>query len=296
MRVADKSVAETKELLNAAAQSGINMLDLADIYGEGQSEIVVGAALAEDKSLREKFFIQSKCGINKHGHKSCSGDLFTYYDYSYQYIIDSVEGILSRLRTDRIDSLLLHRPDVLFETDEVCEAFSRLHDSGKVLNFGVSNHNRYQMELLQKNLPFKLCANQLQLSCAFTPMFDAALNVNMENGAAVMRDGGTLEYCRLHDIPVQAWSSLQYGYFQGVFLGSEKFPELNRTLEAVAEELDTTPTAVALAWILRYPAKMQAVIGTTRPERVRESVQASELALSREQWYDIYVSAGNELP
>ncbi len=296
MRVANKSVAETRELLDTALECGINCLDLADIYGRGKSETVVGEALAEDKSLRDKFFIQSKCGINKYGTKVLDGSVFAFYDFSYDHIMESVEGSLRRLQTDHLDSLLLHRPDVLMEIDEICEAFTRLRDSGKVLDFGVSNQNTTQMELLRTSLPFELAANQVQLSCAFSPLVDAGMHVNMGVDAAVMRDGGVLEYCRLHGIAVQAWSVMQYGFFEGVFLGSDKYPELNATLDAIAEVHGTTPTAVALAWILRLPAKMQAVIGTTQPSRVRDSALAADVSLTRQQWYEIYWAAGNTLP
>ncbi|MCR5077476.1 MAG: aldo/keto reductase [Prevotella sp.] len=301
MRIPDKTTEEVVSLLETALDEGINMIDLADIYGDGQCETNVGRAFAARPDLRERLFVQSKCGINKHG-TSFDGKPFTFFDFSREHIIQSVDGILSRLQTDHIDSLLLHRPDVLMEPGEVAEAFTQLHRQGKVLSFGVSNENPSQMELLSSALPFPIVTNQLQLSCAFTPMIDAGLNVNMQNQASIVHESGVLDYCRLKGIAVQAWSVMQHGYFEGIFLGSGKYPRLNETLQAIAARkggetgLPVTPMALALAWILRLPHPMQAVIGTTRNSRVREAAVASAISLSREEWYEIYESAGNVLP
>lgn len=301
MRINEKQPEEVTELINTALDNGINMLDIADIYGNGACEEILGKAFKQNSGLREKFFVQSKCGINKKG-TSFDGNRFTFYDFSKEHILASVDGILKRLNTDHIDMLLLHRPDVLMEPDEVAEAFQTLHDAGKVQNFGVSNQNPTQMALLQSALPFPILANQLQLSCAFTPMLDSGFNVNMEIDPAIVREGGVLEYCRLHGVAVQSWSSMQYGFFEGVFIGSDKYPKLNATLNALAEKYaastgkQITPTVVALAWILRLPAQMQAVIGTTRQERVAEAALATEVHLTRQEWYEVYLSAGNKLP
>lgn len=301
MRIPDKSADEILALLDAAEESGVNMLDIADIYGGGRCEENLGAALRQRPGLRDRFFIQSKCGIYKKGVAS-DGRQFTYFDFSKDHILEAVDSILERLGTDHIEALLLHRPDVLMEPEEIAEAFTILHNQGKVGCFGVSNQNPMQMELLRKSLSFPIVANQLQLSCAFTPMIDAGLHVNMQWDAAVVRDGSVLEYCRLHDITIQAWSVMQHGYFDGVFLGSDKYTKLNATLDAIAarksEETGRTVTsmAVALAWILRLPLQMQAVVGTTKPSRVKEAAAACDIKLSREEWYDIYLSAGNVLP
>lgn len=301
MRINEKSPEEVTDLINTALDNGINMLDIADIYGNGVCEEILGKAFKANPGLREMFFVQSKCGINK---KGCTfdGRQFTYYDFSKEHILASADAILKRLQTNHIDMLLLHRPDALVQPEEVAEAFRQLHDAGKVLHFGVSNHNPTQMALLQSELPFPILANQLQLSCAFTPMLDAGFNVNMEIDPAIVREGGVLEYCRLHKVAVQSWSSMQYGFFEGVFIGSNKYPELNAVLNALAEKYSAstgeniTPTVIALAWILRLPAQMQAVIGTTRNCRVAEAALASAVHLTREEWYEIYLSAGNQLP
>ena len=284
-------VNEVEELIETALESGINMLDIADVYGRGLCETRLGEAFDAKKGLRDRVFLQSKCGIRKG-----SGKDITYYDFSKEYILTATEDILKRLRTDHLDCLLLHRPDVLMEPEEVAEAFDALKSSGKVLHFGVSNCNPIILERLRRVLPMPIVANQMQLSCAFTPMIDAGVNVNMENDASVMRDGGTLEYCAMHDITVQAWSSLQYGFFGGVFIGSDKYKELNAVLERIAAEKNVTSAAVALAWILRYPSSMQAVIGTTNPQHVKEAAAAQTFALTRKEWYEIYVAAGNTLP
>ena len=218
------------------------------------------------------------------------------YDFSKDYILSSVDGILKRLKVSHLDSLLLHRPDALMEPDEVEEAFQILKKSGKVLNFGVSNMNRYQMEFLGDRLSDSLAVNQLQMSAAHTPLIDAGINVNMMTDAAVMRDGGTLEYCRMKDMVVQAWSPLQKGFFGGTFIGSEDYKELNGVLDALAEQYGVTSDAIAYAWLLRYPAKMQVIIGTTNPDRLKHAAKAAEVELTRSEWYQVYRAAGNQLP
>ena len=288
MRINDMAPEKVLDLIKAALDAGINLLDIADCYGGGRCEEILGEALALEKGLREKFFIQTKCGIRV--------EEFTWFDFSKEHILEAVDGSLKRMKTDHVESLLLHRPDALMEPEEIAEAFDILHRSGKVLDFGVSNMNIPMMERLQSYVHYPIAANQIQLSCAFTPMLDAGFNVNMLHDKAVMRDGGIMEYCASEDIIMQAWSSLQYGYFEGVFLGSDKYPELNRVLEQMAEEKNTNPTAVALAWILRYPAPMQAVIGTTKAGRVRDAAEAADITLTKKEWYEIYLSAGNKLP
>lgn len=289
MRISKMTTAEVKNLIDAALEVGINFLDTADIYAKGVCEEILGDVFKENPSLRDKVILQTKCGIR-------IDDDFTWFDFSKEHILNAVDGSLKRLKVDDIDCLLLHRPDALMEPDEIAEAFTKLHEAGKVKDFGVSNMNPIMVERLATALPFPIVTNQVQMSCAFTPMFNAGFNVNMENDAAIMRDGGVLEYCQSNGIVIQAWSALQYGYFEGVFLGSEKYPKLNAVLDRLAAEKGVTNTAIALAWILRYPGKMQAVIGTTKASRVKESAAATEIELSKKEWYEIYLSAGNILP
>ncbi|MDG8429509.1 aldo/keto reductase family oxidoreductase [Streptococcus pneumoniae] len=288
MRIKDKSVKEVEELVETALSVGINAFDLADIYGRGRCEELLGLVLKNRPDLREKMWIQSKCGIRI--------EEFTYFDFSKDYIIKSVDGILQRLKIDHLDSLLLHRPDALMESDEVAEAFNLLYKQGKVRDFGVSNQNPMMMELLKKDVKQPLAVNQLQLSAAFTPGFESAFHVNMEDSQAAMRDGSIFEYCQLHDVVIQAWSVLQFGYFKGNFVGNEKFQALNQVLDRLAIKYGVTSSTIAISWILRYPAKMQAVVGTTNPKHLREVSQAANFSLTRKEWYEIYLAAGNNLP
>lgn len=288
MRIEDKSVKEVEELVETALSVGINAFDLADIYGRGRCEELLGLVLKNRPDLREEMWIQSKCGIRI--------EEFTYFDFSKDYIIKSVDGILQRLKIDHLDSLLLHRPDALMESDQVAEAFDLLYKQGKVRNFGVSNQNPMMMELLKKDVKQPLAVNQLQLSAAFTPGFESGFHVNMEDSQAAMRDGSIFEYCKLHDVVIQAWSVLQFGYFKGNFVGNEKFQALNQVLDRLATKYGVTSSTIAISWILRYPAKMQAVVGTTNPKHLREVSQAANFSLTRKEWYEIYLAAGNNLP
>ena len=288
MRTSDMRVDELTGLCRAALDEGINFFDTADCYANGRAEELLGEVFQRDSGLRDKVFLQSKCGIRNE-------DGITWYDFSREHIISAVEASLSRLKTDHLESLLLHRPDALMEPEEIAEAFTKLNKEGKVKNFGVSNCNPWQLELLS-TLPFKLSANQLQLSVCHTPMLDEGFDVNMKWDGSTVRAGGILEYCRAKDIAVQAWSTMQYGFFEGVYINNERFPDLNRVLYRIAGEQNVSVTAVALAWILRYPGKTQAVIGTTKIDRVRESAQAVKVQLTHKQWYELYQAAGNRLP
>ena len=288
MRIGDKSVKEVEELIETALSVGINAFDLADIYGGGRCEELLGQVLSNRPDLREKMWIQSKCGIRI--------EEFTYFDFSKDYILESVDGILQRLQVDYLDSLLLHRPDALMEADQVAQAFDILQKSGKVRDFGVSNQNPMMIELLKREVKQPLTINQLQLSAAFTPGFEAGFHVNMEGNKATLRDGSIFEYCKLNDMVIQAWSVLQFGYFKGNFVGNDKFYNLNQVLNRLAQKYGVSPSAIAIAWVLRYPAKMQAVVGTTNPKHLIEASQASNVNLTRKEWYEIYLAAGNDLP
>lgn len=270
------------ELLDTAVANGMNFFDNADIYG---TEEMFGKAVRDAGLEREKIIIQTKCGL-------CGG----YWDFSQKHILASVDASLKKMGVEYLDVLLLHRPDALMEPEEVAEAFDLLLASGKVRYFGVSNHNWMQIALLQKYVHQKILVNQMQFSIAHTPMIDFGLNVNMRNDAGVNRDGSILEYCRLKDITIQAWSPFQYGFFAGSFLGSDQFPELNRVIDRIAKARNTNNTAVAAAWILRHPAKMQVIAGTTSAKRIQDMADASEIELTREEWYEIYRAAGNKMP
>ncbi len=288
MRLTQLSLTEIEQLIRTALDEGINFFDHADIYSQGRCEELFADAIQMNPSIREKMILQSKCGIK--GQEN-------YFDFSKEHILGSVDGILKRLKTDYLDLLLLHRPDPLMEPTEVAEAFELLHSSGKVKHFGVSNHNPAQIELLQKFTPHKLVVNQIQFSIAHTPMIDAGIALNMIIDQAINRDSSVLEYCRLHDITLQAWSPFQNGFFAGPFLGDlENFSELNKVLDEIAGNYGVTNTAIATAWITRHPANIQVVLGTTNPQRLKDACQGAEITLTRKEWYDIYKAAGNIVP
>ncbi len=285
MRIDKMSAGEADTYINTALECGYNFFDHADIYGAGRCEEIFGKALADNKSLRDKMFIQSKCSIR-------SG----YYDYSYEHIISSVNNSLKKLGIEQLDVLLLHRPDLLMEPDEVARAFDELYGSGKVRVFGVSNHNPMQIELLKKSVNQKIVINQLQLSVASASMISSGVCVNTQFDGAVDRDGYVRDYCRLNDITVQPWSPFQYGFFEGVFLNSDKYSELNAVINELAAQYGVSDTAVAVAWLLRLPENMQPVIGTTKLSRIKDTSKACDFELTREQWYRMYRAAGYALP
>lgn len=273
-----------RELIDTAMESGINFFDHADIYGGGEAETVFGRVLP--KKLREDVTLQTKCAIRP-------GICF---DFSKDYILESVDGSLKRLQTDYVDILLLHRPDALAEPEEVAEAFDILKTSGKVRCFGVSNHNPMQIELLNSYCGNQICVNQIQYSIAHCPTIDAGLNVNIANDFGCNRDGDIIAYSRMKKITLQAWSPFQYGMFEGVFIGCEKFPELNAVLDRLAEKYQVTQNAVAIAWILRHPAGIQPIVGSMNKTRVQEICKAADITLTREEWYELYLAAGKILP
>jgi predicted oxidoreductase len=285
MRINSLEKNEAERFVQTALEQGANFFDHADIYGGGSCEEIFADAIHMNDEVREKIILQSKCGIRK-----------GMFDFSKEHILHSVDGILKRLKTDYLDTLLLHRPDALMEPEEVAEAFDILESSGKVRHFGVSNQNPMQIQLLQKYVKQPIVANQLQLSITNANMISNGINVNMENDSAINRDGSVLDFCRLNDITIQPWSPFQYGFFEGVFLGNEKFPELNQKIDEIAARYEVTNTTIAIAWLLRHPAKMQPVIGTMNVDRLMECCRASEIHLTREEWYEIYRAAGNILP
>lgn len=284
MRISNMAEKDVSALVDTALSSEVNFFDHADIYGDGGSEVVFGKVISSIS--RESIIIQDKCGI-------VPGKM---YDFSYEHIISSVDGSLKRLNTDYIDVLLLHRPDALFEPEEVAKAFDRLKTSGKVRHFGVSNQNPYQIALLQKHLDMPVCANQMQFGIMHMPPVQSGMNFNMMNEYGVDRDGGVIDYCRLNDITIQTWSSLQYGFFEGCFVDNDRFPELNRVLSELAEKYSVSKTTIAIAWILRHPARMQPVTGTTNPERLKECFRATDVTFTREEWYKVYLATGSFLP
>ena len=286
MRIASLSNEELEHLIRSNMELGINFFDHADIYGKGECERHFGQAVNLRSSLREQMIIQTKCGIRG-----------GYFDFSKEHIINSVDQSLARLQTDYIDVLLLHRPDTLMDPEEVAEAFTQLHQSGKVRAFGVSNQNSLQVELLQRYCPFKLSFNQLQFGLGHTPLVYAGLTANMTIDQSTHRTGEFLEYARLHQITIQAWSPFQYGYFEGlIFQNHDRYQKLNEVIDELAAQYGVSNTAIATAWITRHPANIQVIAGSTKPSRMKEVVSGSDLPLTRQEWYRLYTSAGNMLP
>jgi len=291
MRIQEKTDAEVRELFDASLAAGINFFDHADIYGEGAAhgcEARFAEALQLTASQRADIVLQTKAGIVKDG---------PYFDFSYDHLIEAVDGSLAALGTDYIDILLLHRPDALVEPEEVARAFDELSAAGKVLNFGVSNHTPGQIELLKRYVRQPLVANQVQLSITHAPIITQGVAMNMAGvEQSISRDVGILDYCRLHDITIQAWSPFQAGFFTGVFLGNPDYPELNAVIDRLATAYEVPAEAIATAWLTRHPAQLQVVLGTTSPERVTAAAKGADIMLTRPEWYELYRAAGHLVP
>lgn len=291
MRIADKSRDEAASVVRAALDGGVTFFDSADVYAAGKSSEVFGRALKDLGVDRSSIQIQTKFGIV---NPNDSG--IVRYDFSKQHLLEALDGELERLGTDYVDSVLLHRPDTLVDTEELAEAFNEMESSGKVHHFGVSNMNPWQVELIQSAVSQKMEANQLQFGLMHTHMIQQELHANMEDPASLDHDGGILAYSRVKKMTIQAWSPFQYGFFEGPFIDNPKFPELNAELEALAQKYSTSKNAIAVAWILRHPATMQVILGSMNPARLTEMIAGGDIDLERQDWWDLYVSAGNILP
>ena len=288
MRMPALSVDAAAVMIRTAAELGVNFFDHATCYGDGEAETRFGDAFPQTGLRREDVILQSKCGLCFDRQE---------FDWTKENILSSVDDSLRRLRTDYLDVLLLHRPDLIFEPEQVAEAFDILEKNGKVRHFGVSNVPTLQIELLKKFVRQPLVFNQLQFSVEQSQLIDQALYVNNKTtDRSIDRDNGTLDYCRLHDITVQAWSPLQHGFFKGCFVDDPGFPELNEVLAELGGKYGVPKTAVAIAWILRHPAKMQAVAGTMNPDHLRDICEASKVDLTHHEWYQLYLASGKYLP
>ena len=287
MRMPALSVDDAAAVIETAVEQGVNFFDNATCYGEnGEAETRFGDAFAKTGIKRESVYIQSKCGI-----------LSDEFNWTKENIIRSTDDSLRRMKLDYLDALLLHRPDLLYEPEEIAEAFDELEKNGKVRFFGVSNVPTMMFEVLRKYISQPLVFNQLQFSLDQTQLIDQALYINnLTTDRSVDRDNGTLDYCRLHDVTVQAWSPLQYGFFRGCFVDSPEFPELNRVLGKLGEKYGVSKTAVAIAWILRHPAKMQAIAGTMNPAHLKDICEATGFELTHREWYELYLAAGKYFP
>ena len=288
MRMPALSVREAADIIRTAADNGVNFFDHATCYGDGEAETRFGNAFPLTGLKREKVYIQSKCGLHFDRKE---------FDWSKEDILFSAESSLRRLKTDYLDALLLHRPDLLFDPEEVAEAFDRLAESGKVRHFGVSNVTPGQLELLKKHVRQPLVLNQLQFSLDQSQLIDGGLYLNnLTTDRSISRDNGILDYCRLHDITIQAWSPLQFGMFGGCFVDHPDFPELNRVLGELGEKYGVPKAAVAIAWILRHPARMQAIAGTMNPAHLTDICAAARVSMTHQEWYQLYLASGKFLP
>jgi len=290
MRIQDKTDEEVRTLVHTALDAGITVMDHADVYGSDYHgcEKRFAEAMQLTSSQREAMVIQSKAGIVRGG---------PYFDFSYEHIIGQVNGSLAALETDYLDLLLLHRPDALVEPEEVARAFDALEAAGKVRAFGVSNHTPGQIELLKRSVKQPIVANQVQLSVTHASLIAFGVASNMQGvEQSVSRDNGIVDYCRLHDITLQAWSPFQAGFFTGPFLGNPEFADLNAVIDRLAMKYDVPALAIATAWITRHPAQWQVVIGTTTPERIAASALGSEIPLTRAEWYEMFGAAGYIVP
>ena len=282
---------QVRQFLDTAAEVGVNFFDHADIYAFGRAEEVFGRVLNERPSLRDRIVIQSKCGIRQlPGPDSKPVPLF---DFSFEHIVASVDGILRRLGTEHLDILLLHRPDALMEGEEVARAFANLKQSGKVRYFGVSNQNRYQMEYLQSFLPDPLVVNQIQMSLLHSGFAEQGVSFNQ--AAPAYPDGleGVSEYCAIKGVQLQAWAPLARGLYSGATLTGQ--PDAVVRTSALVKNLAAhhavSAEAIVLAWLLRHPAGIQPVLGSVEPERLRACAQATTISLSRLEWYGLLAAA-----
>ncbi len=291
MRINQKNVDEADHLIMNAYDAGINYFDHSDIYGGGRCEEIFGEIMSRHKEIRENIYIQTKCGIvhDKDGNNAA-------FDFSCEHILESVDTSLKRMKVDYIDALLLHRPDTLMEPEEVAKAFDILESSGKVRHFGVSNQNPGQIELLKTAVKQPLIINQMQLSIVECGMIAQGMNTNMVNKLSYMHDDGVLEYSRINNITLQAWSPFQIGFFEGTFIDNPEYAVLNETLQNYADKFGVSKTAVAVAWILRHPASLQVIVGTTNYKHLNQILGYDKVELSRLDWYNIYLAAGHTLP
>ncbi|MBR4993005.1 MAG: aldo/keto reductase [Lachnospiraceae bacterium] len=288
MRMPSLSVEQAETMIKTAFELGVNFFDNATCYTNGEAEERFGDAFKQSGIRREDVFIQSKCGLCFERNE---------FDWTKENILSSVDDSLRRMKLDYMDALLLHRPDLIFEPEQVAEAFDILEKSGKVRYFGVSNVPTLQIELLRKYVKQPLIFNQLQFSIEQSQLIDQALYINnMTTDRSIDRDNGTLDYCRLNNITIQAWSPLQHGFFKGCFVDDPNFPELNKALAEVGDKYGVSKTAIAIAWILRHPAKIQAIAGTMNPDHLRDICDATKVELTHHEWYQLYLASGKNLP
>ena len=268
-----------------AYEAGYTLFDNADIYCAGEAERIFGAALKEVSGMRQRVLVATKCGIRPGG--TPQSDSPGRYDFSADYIVSACEQSLKRLGLETIDLLMLHRPDYLADPHAIAGAFTQLKSSGKVRYFGVSNFRPSLVTALQAVCPMPLVVHQVEISLAKLDAFT----------------DGTLDQCLIEQITPMAWSPLAAGLLgagANRLLPSQKVyrPEtFLPAIDALAKARGTTRTVVALAWLLKHPAKIQPIVGSIKPQRIREAAKADELDLTREEWYRLLIAArGEPLP
>ncbi|KZN48510.1 aldo/keto reductase [Pseudoalteromonas luteoviolacea] len=287
-------VMQAHSVIDCALESNISFFDHADIYRDGRAEQVFGKVLSERPDLRAKMVIQSKCGIRKKNDEQVGR-----YDFSSEWVKHSVDGILSRLNIEYLDVLMLHRPDPLMQIDELAEQISRLKRQGKINHIAVSNMNLHQMSFLQSALNMPIISNQIEMSLAKLDWLNDGVMVGSQGNHLVDFVSGTLEYCQQHEIQLQAWGSMAKGQFseQGLYSDELRVRKTSQLVKKLAHKYHVSVEAIVLAFVLRHPAKVQPVIGTTQEIRIKNAVEAIDVCLEREDWYNLYVSSrGNPLP
>lgn len=289
------SIAESA--IQSALELGINHIDTANIYGNGESETVIGRIFKKDQSLRNKIFLQTKCGI-----KFSKTDNKIYYDTSKNHIVSQVEASLKKMGTDRLDSLLIHRPNPLMSAEEISEAVVKLVDSGKILNFGVSNFSPFQIELLRKKIPFPIYTNQIQLNLIHTILLDTGIE-GLNESTEYPIGAGTLEYCQSNDVIIQVWSPIARGVLTANSTALT-LPNYNPKINILKEKLsnlsikyECAPESILIAWLLKIPCKVHPIIGSLDFRTMKACVDGNKVKLDDEDWYNLYrLSRGKDFP
>ena len=276
---------QAEKFILDAIDLGINYVDLADIYGNGECEELFGEVLKRNPNIRNKLIIQSKCGIRE-----------GFYDFSYDHIISCVKQSLNRLNIKYLDVLLLHRPDILCDFDELKKALIYLKENNLAKSFGVCNMNKAYIKLLKEKTGFDFIVNQLEFSITSTQLIDDILNMNTNDELANDKSGDALIYCYLNNISLQAWSPLKVSLSEGSFINNPKYVELNNYLDELANKYNASKVSIALSFIYRLPFNITPVVGVSSINHLKDALKSKEINLSKEEWYKLYLIAGHKLP
>ena len=291
----ESAIAEGTKAIQTAFDCGIRTFDFANIYQKGKSEEVFGLYLENNEGLREKLFLQSKVGIELYD------DPFkNRYNFSKEHIIEEVEAILKRLKTDYLDCLILHRFDPLMDQQELSEAIQEMKVRGLFKSLGVSNMSHHQIKIIEKITKEKITVNQLEMSLKKRDWLEGSVMFNHGGYQSLDFPVGTIEYCQLNGIELQAWSSLGQGIYSGRPLKEpidESVKKTRTLVKKLAQEKNVSKESIVIAWLLKHPSKIRPVIGSTNEKRIKNIAESTNVKLTREEWYDLFVSArGNVLP